>query len=168
MNLTAASGETISCAFSKGAANAPFVWKVPLAPGAAATWSWESIVFTTAGAELRSGVQLGTGNLLLVPRPVLPEATGFTIQVRGNFVDLAATPLVAVELRAGAPGHEESHTVEIDASNRTGSWAVTLPPGAPRRFTYAITYFLANGTPVAGESGTSESPLLVIKAHTPA
>jgi hypothetical protein len=87
--------------------------------------------------------------------------------VRGNFVDLAVTPLVLVELRSSASGREETHTVEIADGARTGAWALTTPPDASRRYTFAVTYFLADGTAVPGETGTSEAPLLVVKAYKP-
>ena len=167
VNLNASTGAAISCAFSKGAPNPPFVWKIPVEGNQEPTWSWEAIAHSTDGQEVRTGVRPGEGTLLLVPPPDIQAPGTFAVQVRGNFVDLATTPIVSVELKSSASGHEESGLVEIADGSRSGNWTANAAAGAPHRYTYAITYFLADGTPVPGESGTSESPLLVIKAYKP-
>lgn len=141
------------------------VWKPPRDAEGRRDYSYEITWYTPDGQELRSGRERTDDEQLVLTRPVLPRAGKLEVIVRGFAVDFAATPFVDVQLRWSDGASEESTLLTLHEGQRTATWSIDIGDRTQRRYSYAITYNLADGSRVPGPSGESTDPVISVMPH---
>lgn len=157
-------GETKVLTFTKPGTD---VFKPPRRADGRRDYTYEISWYTRSGQRIDSGVKRSDDEQLVLTRPVMQPAGKLEVIVRGFAVDFTATPYVDVQLRWNDGGHEESKLVTIHAGERTVTWSVDIGDRTNRRYAYAITYNLADGTRVAGPSGESTDPVVSLTPYRP-
>lgn len=137
-------------------------FEAPLAADSARDYGYEITWFPASGAPIRSGLQRGNSTELAVTAAVLPTAGKLEIMVRGFAVDFTATPFVDVALAWQDGAREERKTVVLTKDKPMDTWSVDIGDRSQRRYRYAVTYNLADGTRVPGASGETDDPVVSV------
>lgn len=144
-------------AFTAPSAN---TWDVPLIEGQREygyTITWHD----SAGRTTSSSGRTSDGELF-IPRPALPSEGTLEVMVRGFAVDYVATPFVDVALRWLDGEQEQRKTITLSDGTRNDTWSFKVGDRNQRRYHYAITYNLADGTRVPGRQGESEDTVVSV------
>jgi hypothetical protein len=112
-------------------------------------------------------VQRSGDTELFVPRAQLPTVGKLDVIVRGFAVDFAATPFVDVALQWKDGNREERKTVTLMKDQPNAAWSVDIGDRTQRRFHFAITYNLADGTRVEGAQGETDDPVISVTRYRP-
>lgn len=143
------------------------VFKPPRLADGRRDYTYQVSWYTRDGRRIDSGLERTDDEQLVLTRPALPQAGKLEVIVRGFAVDFTATPYVDVQLRWNDGGREETKLVTLHAGERTVTWSVDIGDRTHRRYAYAVTYNLADGTRVAGPSGESTDPVVSITPYRP-
>ena len=87
--------------------------------------------------------------------------------VRGFAVDFAATPFVDVALQWKDGNRDERKTLTLMKEQPNATWSVDIGDRTQRRFTFAITYNLADGTRIEGAHGETDDPVVSVTRYRP-
>jgi hypothetical protein len=155
-------GQTKVITFTKPGTEA---FKAPRRADGRRDYTYQVSWYTPDGRRIDSGVRRSDDEQLVLTRPTLPQAGKLEVIVRGFAVDFAATPYVDVQLRWDDGGREESKLVTLHEGERTVTWSVDIGDRTNRRYAYAVTYNLADGTRVAGPAGESTDPVVSITPY---
>jgi hypothetical protein len=112
-------------------------------------------------------VQRTADTELFIPRAQLPTVGKLEVIVRGFAVDFAATPFVDVALHWKDADREERKTLTLSKETPNAVWAVDIGDRTQRKYKYAITYNLADGTRVEGAQGETDDPVISVTKHQP-
>jgi hypothetical protein len=138
----------------------------PLAADGRRDYAFE-ITWSTPNGDVSSGVQRSGDTELFVPRAQLPTVGKLDVIVRGFAVDFAATPFVDVALQWKDGNREERKTVTLMKEQPNAAWSVDIGDRTQRRFHFAITYNLADGTRVEGAQGETDDPVISVTRYRP-
>lgn len=122
--------------------------------------------YPAGGAPVRADPVAETDAVLVIPAH--PQRAGLlVVQVLGNLVDFAATPLVGVDLAFDddARGVHATQSLTLDAAAPTATWTTPVPDAAAAGYRYRITWFAPDGTPSAGEWTPTAIPRIVVPSH---
>lgn len=134
--------------------------ELPLAADGARDYGYEIVWHTADGRSISSGPQRGADSEFFVPRAPLTSAGQLDIVVRGFAIDFAATPFVDIALSWQNGEREEHKTLTVTAQQPNATWSVDIGDRSQRRYRYAVTYNLADGSRVAGPQGETDDPVL--------
>jgi hypothetical protein len=139
-------------------------WEVPAVAGQRA-YTYEITWHPANGSALSSGPKRSEDTELFVPRANLPAVGKLDVVIRGFAVDFASTPFVDVGLVWRDDGREERTTVTLSRDQPNAAWSVDIGDRTQRKYRYAVTYNLADGTRAQGARGETEDPVLSITRH---
>lgn len=139
-------------------------WEVPLRPGDKA-YTYSITWHPANGNAITAGPNRTEETELFVPRANLPAIGKLDIIIRGFAVDFAATPFVDVALVWKDGSREERKTVTLSKEAANANWSVDIGDRTQRKYRYAVTYNLADGTRAAGATGETDDPVLSITRH---
>ncbi len=142
----------------------PGVFEVPLVDSRR-EFTYEIRWHTTSGEVLSFGPERSVDTELFIPRATLPATGKLEVMVRGFAVDFAATPFVDVALVWKDAGREERKTLTLFKDQPIATWSVDIGDRTQRRYQYAVTYNLADGTRAPGAQGETDDPVLSIVRH---
>ncbi len=142
-------------------------WEVELLSEDNRAYAYEITWHTTAGDEIKSGVIRTEETELFIPRARMPMEGKLEVIVRGFAVDFTATPFVDVALSWTDIDREERKTLTLSQAEPNKNWTVDIGDRQQRRYKYAVTYNLADGTRVPGASGETDDPVLSITRYQP-
>ena len=148
-------------------AAAASVWEVPLDAGGGREFSYTVTWHSAEGQTVSAGPTRTADTELFVPRAQLPSIGKLEVLVRGFAVDFAATPFVDVALDWQDGSFEERKTITLSKDTVNAVWSVPIGDRTQRRYHYAITYNLADGTRVPGRQGDSEDPVISVVRYQP-
>ena len=140
------------------------VWEVPAVPDQKA-YTYEITWHPANGNAISSGPNRTENTELFIPRASLPTIGKLDIIIRGFAVDFTATPFVDVALVWKDGNREERKTVTLNRDQPNAAWSVDIGDRTQRKYRYAITYNLADGTRADGASGETDDPVLSITRH---
>lgn len=140
-------------------------WEVPLAADGMREYAYEIIWHPASGDSISSGVQRSADTELFIPRVQLPTVGKLEVVVRGFAVNFAITPFVDVALVWTDDSREERKTVTLSKEQPNAAWSVDIGDRTQRRYRYAITYNLADGTRAEGASGETDDPVISVVRH---
>ena len=141
----------------------PQVWEVPLAADGARDYTWEIVWHPANGEPISSGLQRGTDTEFFIPKATLPTAGKLEVMVRGFALDFGATPFVDVSLAWQDAVREERKTLTLTREQPNQTWSVEVGDRSQRRYRYAITYNLADGSRVDGAHGETDDPVISVR-----
>lgn len=156
--------ERKSLAFTSAGAAA---WEVPLAPDGRREYAYEITWHPANGEAIRSGPHRGADTELFVPRAQLPTVGKLDVIVRGFAVDFVATPFVDVALDWHDGDRNERKTVTLSKEQPNATWSVDIGDRTQRRYRYAITYNLTDGTRAEGPQGETDDPVISVTRRQP-
>ena len=142
-------------------------FSVPMREDGERDYTYELTWHTKDGESISSGLQRGTEDQLLIPRPPVAQPGKLDVMVRAFAVDFAATPYVDISLSWSDGDTEETGLVTLHQGQPTTKWSIDIGDRSNKRFSYSISYNLANGDVVAGASGTSTTPVVSVKPYQP-
>lgn len=141
-------------------------WETPVVDGKK-EYTYEITWHPSDGDPIPSGPQRTADTELFVPRAKLAAAGVLEILVRGFAVDYTATPFVDVALTWKDGPREERKTVTLNKDQPNSTWGVNIGDRAQRKYKYAVTYNLADGTRTPGAQGETDDPVLSIVRRAP-
>ncbi len=153
--------QTVS--FTAPGANAA---QFPVAADGRREYAYE-ITWSSPNGDLSSGVQRSGDTELFIPRAQLPAVGKLDVIVRGFAVDFAATPFVDVALQWKDGNRDERKTLTLTKEQPNATWSVDIGDRTQRRFTFAITYNLADGTRIEGAHGETDDPVVSVTRYRP-
>jgi len=122
---------------------------------------------TADGRQISSGRKRSSDDELFLPRADIPTPGTLEVMIRSFAVDFEVTPYIDVSLSWTDGDVEESGMVTVHKDQIMATWSAEVSDRRNKRFSYAISYNLANGDVVPGPSGTSTSPIVRVKAYEP-
>jgi len=143
------------------------VWEVPLAADGSREYSYTIAWHAAEGQTVTSGPTRTSDTELFVPRAQLPTIGKLDVMLRGFAVDFTATPFVDVALVWQDGSFEERKTITLGKDQVNAVWSVPIGDRTQRRYHYAITYNLADGTRVPGKEGDTDDPVVSIVRYQP-
>lgn len=138
----------------------------PVAADGRRDYAYE-IVWSTPAGDVSSGVQRSGDTELFIPRAQLPTVGKLDVIVRGFAVDFAATPFVDVALQWQDGNREERKTVTLTKEQPNATWSVDIGDRTQRKYRYAVTYNLADGTRTEGAQGETDDPVVSVTRYRP-
>jgi hypothetical protein len=138
------------------------VVEFPAVAGAPTEYAYEITWIPAAGEPLSSGLQRTADTELFIPRAQMPTVGKLEVIVRGFAVDFAATPFVDVALHWKDGDREERKTLTLSKETPNAVWSVDIGDRTQRKYKYAITYNLADGTRVEGAQGETDDPVISV------
>lgn len=158
-------GESKTLAFTEAGTA---TWSLPIPDGGDRRYSYKLDYHLASGEVLTAGPTQTSDTELYIPKPDLPDAGAFDVTVRGQLVDFSVTPLVEVVVVYTDPdGEEDPRVVTLSESEKTATINFEIADRTHRTFRYSITYFLPDGTSVAGDSTETNVPNIIVKTHQP-
>jgi hypothetical protein len=157
-------GQTKTLSFTAAGAS---VWDVPVAANGSREYAYTITWFPADGQPVSSGPHRTADTELFVPRAQLPSVGKLDVVLRGFAVDFTATPFVDVALVWRDGALEERKTITLSNTEKNATWSVPIGDRTQRRYQYAITYNLADGTRVPGQQGETSDPVLSITRYQP-
>jgi hypothetical protein len=155
---------TQSLGFTNASAS---VWDVPLAADGHREYTYTITWHSAEGQTVSSGPQRTTDTELFIPRAQLPAIGKLEVMLRGFAVDFAATPFVDVALVWQDGTLEDRKTITLSKEQVNAVWSVAIGDRTQRRYHYAITYNLADGTRVPGPQGDTDDPVVSVVRYQP-
>ncbi len=143
------------------------VVEFPAAAGGPTEYAYEITWIPAAGEPLSSGLQRTADTELFIPRAQLPTVGKLEVIVRGFAVDFAVTPFVDVALHWKDGDREERKTLTLNKETPNAVWSVDIGDRTQRKYKYAITYNLADGTRVEGAQGQTDDPVISVTKRQP-
>ncbi|MBK8239554.1 MAG: hypothetical protein IPK74_28870 [Deltaproteobacteria bacterium] len=147
---------------------APQSFTPPLRPDGVREFTYQITWHPADGAPIEGPVQRTSATEVFVPKATLPQSGKLEVIVRGFAIDFAATPFVDVVLRWRDVDREESIPLALSQAEPNAKWTVDIGDRTQRRYSYAITYNLADGTRVPGKSGETDDPVISVTKYQPA
>ncbi|MBL8528332.1 MAG: hypothetical protein JNL68_11660, partial [Burkholderiales bacterium] len=77
------------------------------------------------------------------------------------------TPFVDVALQWQDGNREERKTVALTKEQPNATWSVDIGDRTQRKYRYAVTYNLADGTRAEGAQGETDDPVISVTRHRP-
>jgi hypothetical protein len=142
-------------------------WEVPLAPDGSKEFTYTIMWHPADGPPVTLGPQRTANTELFIPRAQLPTLGKLDVMLRGFAVDFVATPFVDVALVWRDGSLEERKTLTLTQEQRNASWSVPIGDRSQRRYQYAVTYNLADGSRLPGQKGETDDPVLSITRYKP-
>lgn len=125
-------------------------------------YTYEITWIPATGDPMSSGLQRTADTELFIPRARLPTVGKLEVIVRGFAIDFAATPFVDVALHWTDGDREESKTLTLSKDTPNAVWSVDIGDRTQRKYKYAVTYNLADGTRVEGAQGETDDPVISV------
>jgi hypothetical protein len=143
------------------------VWNVPLRADGNREYTYTVTYHPTDGAPVTSGPHRTLETELFIQRAQLPTIGKLDVVLRGFAVDFTATPFVDVALVWRDGDREERKTITLSKEASNATWSVPIGDRTQRKYQYAITYNLADGTRAPGAHGETDDPVLSVTKHQP-
>lgn len=140
-------------------------WEVPLAADGQRDFTYEIVWHPASGDSVSSGVKRTADTELFLPRAQLATVGKLEVMVRGFAVNFAVTPFVDVALEWRDDDLEERKTLTLSKEQPNATWSVEIGDRTQRRYRYAITYNLADGTRADGARGETDDPVISVTRH---
>jgi hypothetical protein len=120
---------------------------------------------TPEGTEIRRDPERTSQTEINIPPAKLAAPGKLEVLVRGFAVDYAVTPFVDVQIDWTDGDLKESKIVTLAKDATRADWSVPIPDRTKRKYRYAITYNLADGTRIPGASGDTEDPIVSVTRY---
>jgi hypothetical protein len=143
------------------------VWETPLAAGGSREYTYTVTWHAAEGQTVTAGPTRATDTELFIPRAQLPTIGKLDIMLRGFAIDFAVTPFVDVALVWQDGQFEERKTITLSRDQVNAVWSVPIGDRTQRRYHYAVTYNLADGTRVPGRQGDTDDPVVSVVRYQP-
>jgi hypothetical protein len=107
--------------------------------------------------------------MIVLPAYRATSAGELRVEVMAQLVDFAVTPLVAIDLSYQDPVNDvdASHSLTLSRDERAAKWLLPTRDARVTGFRRRVTYYLADGTQVAGEWSTETVPRVIVPAYQP-
>ena len=142
-------------------------WEVPLAADGSREYTYTIGWRAAEGQTVTSGPTRTADTELFIPRAQLPTIGKLDVMLRGFAIDFAVTPFVDVALVWQDGAFEERKTITLSKDQVNAVWSVPIGDRTQRRYHYAITYNLADGTRVPGKEGDTDDPVVSVTRYQP-